>query len=501
MSDEEIRPFNEQTTYYGTLDDVVYRYPWGRERHGRPLDLRAIRSQLMTAVIYDKTVIINDGYLVTNPLISPDLMNPVSSLLGTMVKGNAAYLYSRNGETRLEDGIERVASGASPVSSMRKIIENRELWGQLRWGLRSLDDLARGKVLAWPGDKNMGEAFYLLMKSLVERSGAETGTTIPDHLRADFDVIFRMFEDRLDDSFDAARSKWEEVCWRHCEGRDIDETREGSDNFSVEQLRDFATYDRVRVFMNIANEMYHLAQSAGAARSMAQSPVHPLSRGGKCIGVATALVDDHLGMVAPRWVRPDEARDRAISQLMLSVPPDLRFTGDFSFVEKFGHIRVVHDDRAEYLAMLHDFANDRMTLDRAVAIRNGYAQRLSELMAGHVQANRPLRHSGQLLQLILAQATAAMAPAGGWLLGIGLDSLHNRLIERVGRDRIATTLLRDGLAAAQGGMTRDEGLYLGPLDGAGIDRILNRVGPHPAVRPSPVPPASDTSPGGDAGRS
>jgi len=163
MSDPEFRKINDQVTYYGTLDDVVHRYPWGQERFGRPLDLHALQSQLVTAAIYDKTVVINDGYLIANQLLVPDLSDTSTSLIGTMIKGRFAYLYARGGEARLIEGMERTAKDGAGVKTHAAIMLDKERWKLLRHGLSQLEYYARGEIIPWPYDKNMGHVFYLLI--------------------------------------------------------------------------------------------------------------------------------------------------------------------------------------------------------------------------------------------------------------------------------------------------------------------------------------------------
>lgn len=483
MGEEEFRPFNEQTTYYGSLDDVVYRYPWGKEWNGRQLDLDAIRSQLVTAVIYDKTIVINDGYLIANPLISPDLTDTSRSIFGTMLNTKAAFLYSRNGDAKLEEGLERTAASGQGVKSHAAIMRDPKRWADMKWGLQNLDHLARGHVLAWPSDKNMGEAFYLLMKGIADRSGEDTHSTVPDTMRSAFDSIFRAFEDLLDESYDAARTKWEEVAWRHFLGRDLDDDTEGAGNFTVEQLRTYPCYNQVRVMMNLANERYHLAQSAGAARSIAQSPRHPLSKEGKTVGVFTALVDDHDRLLAPYGRVTDIAKQAALNQLTLSIPPELRFTGNFTFIERFFGEKRLNEARSLYLTQLHRFANDDggVSFAAAAEARDDYARLIADALLGHVKAARSLNYAERLFDLILSYSTAPLDPVASWFVDLGQDSLKNILVERVAKRRIAVALREEGTRRAQAKprQTRDEGLYVGPLHPPGIDQLLGKVGPHP----------------------
>lgn len=489
MGDAEFRRINDQVTYYGTLDDVVYRYPWGKRRFGLPLDLHAIQGQLVTAAIYDKTVVINDGYLIANPLLIPDIEDISTSLIGTMVKGRAAYLYARGGEANLIAGMERTAKDGLGVKTHAEIMADRERWPRLKNGLEELEHHSRGDVIPWPYDKNMGQVFYLLMRSVRERTGAQSATTVPDHLRADFDAIFERFADRLDDSFDQARTVWEEEAWTHFRGSDLDDTTLGAGRFKVEELRAQPEYEDVRAMMNVANEMYHLAQSAGASRGLELSAGHSLAKSGRMMGVATALLDDHEGLLAPRDPSVEGEIYHKLNQLMLSVPSDLRFGNDFSFIERFRSISNVKDARGFYLDTIWRFANGNETFENAVNSRDAYAKCLAEILHGHVRGSRTLWTVEQLGELIIAVATAPLSPFAGWLLGIGKDSLKNRLFERISKRRLLVALQKDAIQRAQdhAPMTRDIGLYIGPLERKGLAAMLDRVGPHPkSLRPDGV---------------
>lgn len=485
MSGEHaFRRIDDQITYYGTLDDVVHRYPWGSERFGRPLDLHAIRAQLVTAAIYDKTVVINDGYLIANPLLIPDIEDVSTSLIGTMIKGQAAYLYARGGEANLIEGMERTAKGGAGVTTHAAIMADTDRWPRLKNGLELLERHSRNEVIPWPHDKNMGHVFFLLMESVREKTGLQSATTVPDRLRSDFDAIFKKFKDRLDEDFDQARTVWEEEAWTHFRGSDLDETTLGASRFSVGELREQPEYEDVRAMMNVANEMYHLAQSAGSSRGIELTPAHALQKPGRLIGVATALPDDHEGLLAPRDTGGDSEVYSMLNQLMLSIPSELMFTGDFSFIEQLRSVSGVQDARDLYLDTLWRFANGVATFDDAVSARDGYATRLAEILQGHVVDPWTLRAVEHLGELIIATATAPLTPFAGWLLGVGKDSLKNRLFERVSKRRIEVALNKEGIRASQerAPMTRDIGLYIGPLEKNGLAAMLARVGPHSKAR-------------------
>lgn len=485
MSEVTFRRIDDQVTYYGTLDDVVHRYPWGRERFGRPLDLHAIQGQLVTAAIYNKTVIINDGYLIANPLLIPDIEDVSTSLIGTMVKGQAAYLYARGGEANLIAGMERTAKNGAGVKTHAAIMADKDRWPGLRNGLERLERHSRGEVIPWPYDKNMGHVFYLLMRSVREKSGVQSSTIVPDRMKTDFDAIFEKFEERLDADFDQARTVWEEEAWTYFRGSDLDDTTLGTGRFVVEELKAQPEYEDVRTMMNVANEMYHLAQSAGASRGLQHNSGHELAKPDLMMGVATALVDDHEGLLAPRDPGSNGEIYSTLNRLMISIPPSLKFTGDFSFIEKLRDVKGVQDARGFYLETLWRFANGVATFDEAAAARDDYSFRLAEILYKHVQDSRTLKSVGHLGELIVATATTTISPFASWLVGLGMDSLNNRLFERVSKRRVSVALRKEAIHAAQNhsNMTRDTGLYIGPLEAQGLAGMLERVGPHSKARP------------------
>lgn len=204
------------------------------------------------------------------------------------------------------------------------------------------------------------------------------------------------------------------------------------------------------------------------------------------MGVATALLDDHEGLLAPRDPGGQSEVYAMLNQLMLSVPSDLQFTGDFSFIEQLRDVSGVRDARGLYLDTLWRFANGAATFDEAVFARDGYALRLAEILHGRVVGSRTLRYVEQLGELIIATATAPLSPFAGWLLGLGKDSLKNRLFERISKRRVTLALQTEGIRASQdhAQMTRDIGLYIGPLESSGLAGVLARVGPHSKARQS-----------------
>lgn len=316
-----------QVTYFGTLDDVVERYPWPN-----PLDLRSIRQQLVTSAIYGKRILINDGYLVANPLLLPDLAKTSTSLIGTLLTSGVARLFARDQQADLATGLE--LSAERGVTTHRLITSDSKQWPRLRRQLDFLSRQAGGRSLTWPKDKNMGQIFHILMGRVAGLPGAARAAIIPDDAGHDFDAVYRRFDDALDKQrFDAARTLWEEEAWRHVTGTDIDPTTLGTSRIPKERLVRQPGYDRVRAMMNVANVVYHMSCAIGAAHSMRNAP----ARRGEPdeVGVATALVSVFPDIVASELSAGssvDDAKARAMNQLMISIPPDLEFGDDFSFV-------------------------------------------------------------------------------------------------------------------------------------------------------------------------
>ena len=192
------------------------------------------------------------------------------------------------------------------------------------------------------------------------------------------------------------------------------------------------------------------------------------------------------GLVAhPKVLLLDEPLAK-LNQLMLSIPSDLRFGKDFSFIERLRSVSGVKDARGLYLDTIWRFANGNETFENAVNARDAYAKRLAEILHGHVRGSRTLWAVEQLGELIIATATAPLSPIASWLLSLGKDSLKNLLFERVAKRRILVALQEDAIRAAQDrtAMNRDIGLYIGPLDSKGLTAMLDRVGPHPKAPPS-----------------
>lgn len=471
--------FHNQAMYYGVLDDAVERYPWSNQ-----VDLHSIRQQLITSAIYGKRILINDGYIVANPLLVPDIRDINRSLVGALLTSGIARLFSRDRNADLVLGMER---SAKHVTSHRRIVQNRTVWSDMRRKLGYLSSEVRHRTVVWPTRKNMGHLFYLLMERVAALPGERRDSMIPPALSADFDSIFRCFADNIDrKSYDGARTLWEEYAWRHFAKRDIDPNAIGAGNVPKEELVREHAYDDVKQMMNIANEIYHLAYSVGAFESVrnSASAEDRLLR----VGVSTALVSIFPDIVGAEPLREEAFRPEkvgALNQLIITLPDGLRFSDDFSFVRSIQSDDEIRQSREVYLLALHNFANDDCGHYEAQRARDDYVALLANLMAPKLRVNRTLLGYKGFSELMLALATDGMlTPYFGWMLSTGVDHFRTKIIERLLVSRLEISMLEEGIHATQ---TRDAiplarkyGFYLGPLKADGAQRLADQVGPHPA---------------------
>lgn len=478
--------FQHQLTYYGVLDDVVDRYPWPAR-----IDLHSIQHQLITSALYGKRVLINDGYLLANPMLIDDLANPGHSLTGTLLRCDAARLFTRSGGSNLAEGIERTAAH---VATHRALVSDKQRWPTLRRALEDLSSDVGQRNIAWPRDKNMGEIFYLLMERIAGMSGPQGDRIVPPGMRRDFDAIFALFRTLMTPSFDGARNYWEEACWRHIAGYDIDPLALGTLRMEKDRVAAFPEYPRVVPFMNIAIEIYHLAYAAGAAWSVAASTDAALS--GANLGVATALVTAFPDLAGQETVAPDEGIDEAtlqrMNQLIITIPPDIEFAGDFDFIFDIRRKAAIREAGEAYLTGLELFSRGGIDFAEGLRRRDAYVEQLAQTMAPKLRFKKKWVAAKGLSDLLLAAATTPVNFAAGWLLSFGLDPLRNRLIERMLKARVGNALREEGLRAASAGVGRDGarpvplartvGLYLGPLRDDGMKRLVAPVAPHPSVK-------------------
>ncbi|KPF80423.1 hypothetical protein IP88_00470 [alpha proteobacterium AAP81b] len=342
----------------------------------------------------------------------------------------------------------------------------------------------------------MGQIFYLLMERIAGLSGPDSEWIVGAELRQDFDAIFARFKTLINYTYDGARNCWEEACWQHIAGYDIDPNALGTIRMEKDRVLAFPEYPRVVPFMNIANEVYHLAYSAGAARSVALGAGSDLSA--PIVGVATAFVTAFPDLVSEETVDADFGVDETtlerMNQLLVTLPRNVEFGDDFSFVFDMRWKTEVLEAANEYLNGLELFMRGGIEFDEGIRRRDAYIEQLSSLMAFKLRFKKRWVAGKGFSDLLLAGATSPLQLhfAAGWLLSFGLDPLRNRLIERMLKARVSSALREEGLRAASAGLgpsgqrpvplARTMGLYLGPLHTNGLKQLVTHVDPYPAAR-------------------
>jgi hypothetical protein len=487
--------FRNRLTYFGTLDDVVYRYPWPA-----PLDKTSIQQQLITAAIYDKKILINDGYLVANPQLLGDLQDIDRSLVGNLMMTGAARLFAAGGKADLAGGIE---NRAATINTHRRLIADKARWRTTRDDLVFLSGQVEKYTVPWPADKNMGEIFYRLMQQVRGLDGNARKSLMTSDQIKDFDGVFKCFDEAVDKpSYESARTVWESQCWIYFQGKEV-EPSELTNLATVEKRQaHLKDYDRVRPMMNIACEIYHLAYSMAALHSL-KTGTSVADVELDTVGVATGLLTalpDFLGPETPvsGQSTSDEAEQQErmieLNQILIAIPPGLTFMDDFYFVTRLTTNGDCRRARALYLAMLKDFVEGRGDVDTARRIRDDYARELRQQLKLGVKRNVIEYGVDRLFDLIgipldMLTHGALLTLGNIFLLSIGLDWSRNRLVERLVERRIDVALGNRGREATQNAgavpLARELGLYLGPIKPEGSEHLLEDIKPYP-VSPKPA---------------
>ncbi|WP_417449403.1 hypothetical protein [Kordiimonas sp.] len=479
--------FSQRLTYFGVLDDVVDRYPWPAK-----VDETSLQQQLITAAIYNKKVLINDGYLVANPILLGELTDIDTTLVGNMLMTGVARIFSRASTGNLAEGIE---NNAAKIETHRKLVEDRGLWRFMRDDLEYLSDQLDGFTITWPRDKNMGQIFHVLLTRVRAFQQQDRLRIMSAADFREFDAIYARYEHEIDHkSFDAARTIFEKQCWQHAAGRDVttDEIT-NTRSFDARRAR-FSGYELVCRMMNIANELYHLAYSMGAYHSVVSgAPSKGLDTSE--MGVASALVTAFPDLIneedAGTHVAVPEERLRDLNQILVTVPRGLKYKGDFAFVTRFSTNGNCRRGREHYLEEITRYIHGGGSLVHARQASEEYKAAIAGIMAPYVAETwteklitSPLSAFGFEELDVTEWAVAQLGPVGK-LLSIGMDYFGNKLVERLVKQRVQVGLGEEGLEAHQRAgavpLARRLGLYVGPIDTAGGARVLEGIDPHPAV--------------------
>jgi hypothetical protein len=370
-----ITDFQNQLTYCGILDDVVYRYPWSK-----PIKLQSIHQQLVTSAIYGKKILISDGCLIANPLLINDISNVDTSLIGNLLMSGAGRLFCRSKDFNLAEGFEKTAER---VPVQKAIVDDRPRWKRLRSDLEYLSSAIRPYMMPWPSDKNMGQLFLKLLKQIADACSDKRGRIIPTGSNLDFDSIFTRFERSLGSSAEGARSRWEEACWAHYCASDpavatnaLAAINEGR----LEAVRTYPGYEQVRQMMWVANEVYHLAYTVGASHSATNHELPGIKK--PAIGVATALVTMFDDLVTPEEgnaALTDKVRLAELKESIIPIPAKLKLK-NFEFIPKLSNHGPTRRARDDYLEALKSFIDGDENAGRVKQAKRELADLLAKLL-------------------------------------------------------------------------------------------------------------------------
>jgi hypothetical protein len=455
-----------QATYFGTIDDVVSRYPW-RE----PIDIATIRLQMITAAIYDKKLLINDGYLIANPELLSELAHPNVSLLGSMLISGQAWLFTRGG-TSIAAGIEAQAAG---VNTHAELVSSPS-WPATRDNLEALGRYTSEDAVIWPADKNMGLAFYLLMRDLHDGL-AERSEDPQAGLWSNFHRVFARFDKDLDrPGYYGARSVWERAAWTEIAECEVSPFALMA-TAPADREKTFPGYEQVRQLMAIANQVYHYAYAAAAGHALALT-----DRASSQIGVASGFSFVHPGLteIAPAPTPLQDERTGALSRLSLSLPANIRFKDKFSDIASIELKSDCRTARQHYLHELRNVWNGADDLSAAESARNQYRSELAKVLQPMIE-DKFVEFVGKALFTPVTFALGKAVPVIGGLLGyvIGVDRRQRKMVERLMTRRVETALDENAIHAIQSGKPipamNNGDLYFGPLRDEGAQKLMKAV--------------------------
>jgi hypothetical protein len=491
-----ITDFNDRLTYVGTLDDVVERYPWPTH-----FGLPELRRQLVTDAIYGKKLLINDGYLIANPKLAGELRDVGKSLLGNLLREGDARLFARGGVTNnIAAGIEN--SAVLGVLTHQEILRSSD-WKTIRDNLENLSNNIPKFTVPWPDDKNMGELFSILIARIGAMGAPERASILDLGLFHAFDAIYKQFNEIASrSSYNGARTIWETCCWEYF-GKKADPLSIMKLTTIAERNATYADYTNVRKLMNVANEVCHLAYAVGAGHAIQTRC--PVGIDNATVAVSTALVTAFPDLVGTEAVGEGSISLRkaeALSRILISIPSNLDFTGDFSFI---GRLRGNHDCRTlaqHYLGNLKqliaadDDEIEPAFVNQCVNARDQYVAKLSEILAPAIEPEWSVRMEKALIDLLKApidQLSDVLLYGGNKISVMSIGALvpnsyrTPKIIERLfkanveGRKSSHQRRIKVALTASINSyeLARRLGLYVGPLKPEGIIQIAQQAKPHP----------------------
>jgi hypothetical protein len=460
----------KQYTYFGSADDVVKRYPW---KQG--WNINSINNQLMHAIIYDQKLVMNDGYLVANSEFLESLGNLNQSLLGNAFLTGNVVLFSRSQSQKLVEGLYR---SAEKQQTHRVALESKN-GKNLTDGLEILEKEIENDVIRWPADKNMGAIFSSLLESLNNNNALDLALP-SDSLKSDFQLIYKKYSNDMDSNFNEARQHWERLCWQIFGNINI----KNMDLFGVE-LKMKQSYDKVKVFMQIANEAYHVAYCSALHWSVAKdmNPTHEFET-----RPMTAFCPAYLDLFKTEKVEGNnEIQLQRLGELLISVNP-LKFkksSSDYSWIRSIALNNNLVSVRKEYLSALDKYMHWDISFGEAQILANSYKSELASLIANKVSTISGVvefayNHFGGIQVISTIKAIGELLHLSGMVEPINTDVIGG--VKRIFEGpEIERKLSKQGIQSQKYGanatLARELGLINAALDPNKVSSLLSPIKP------------------------
>jgi hypothetical protein len=221
--------------YLGTVDDVVFRYPWNFT-----LSKARLEHSLAVQIITGSPVLINDGYFALHPIIQESIQNK-DSLIWAMSKAGYLRIMSRGFGSYSLDEMPFMMAESGGVDSFKKLMARSD-WDVIQKRLRETHEIlsSRGHLQGWPAF-DLSSGFLLFAQKLLRESKSETvgiSHVVRNEVFSDF---LKEFVDELASAMKAPRTLWENLAV----------------GYAVKSGTTTNPGEFVRALMNLANEIYH----------------------------------------------------------------------------------------------------------------------------------------------------------------------------------------------------------------------------------------------------
>jgi hypothetical protein len=249
--------------YQGLIDDKVAEFPWGHT-----VDKTYLENILRRGAVFERQMLVNDGYLLLQPAMRPALLGPDQLLRGLMGSGHVALL------CRMEELEEMPGILARTVPSYEHLSKDREAFRRLKNKLRRLRVDPSYRWARWPKFDNR-HGFELLAEGLVDKKPIEVGlrNVRPSQFER---TLLTFFSLREREPQVGARTHWEAAAREYTLGNP----------------------KALKALMQLGNEMYHFNMAAFVAAS-ANAHVAVATRlsatfTSRFIGGARAIRSEHV---------------------------------------------------------------------------------------------------------------------------------------------------------------------------------------------------------------